>query len=477
MSRTKLKQHKQQGKQLLPPFARMEIALASWRDDRLPEMLWAAVLIGNLVREQALNAFRRVAAAVFDARDKGVSGDVQMSGIAKMSEIEREVVLSAILADDSSREILSSLLLFESLPGRELWEASIEQKPSIRSVDYLMNGVAKTLWHQPQEATDCRWLRLMGMVAAGKVHLPSTMIELGKQITNYPNEGEMSKVRPAIRAMEGAFQSLDQASNQDIWPKSFWRECLVKSPCFSLLNEAPTTPVGGTTTQLVREVYEDLIRHSLNTRSESGIDAKHDTTFGLAFYSLSILDELLRVGNSTGIVGRFGLRSLLEIYVTLSYLHHKNNPELWRSHRVFGAGQAKLSSLKLEEFKSEKCFADAATLTAIANEDMWEEYLSINIGHWENSNLRREAVESGVKAEYDKFYAWTSSFVHGHWGSVRESVFDTCGNPLHRLHRIPRLACKVLPDVVPDAYELVDKTLDLVSKLYPSFSRRVKIQS
>ena len=68
----------------MPPLAQMQATLASWRHDRLPEMLWAAVLIGNLARDQALNTFRLVASAIFNLRDKGPSGDVQMSGIAKM---------------------------------------------------------------------------------------------------------------------------------------------------------------------------------------------------------------------------------------------------------------------------------------------------------------------------------------------------------------------------------------------------------
>lgn len=314
-------------------------------------------------------------------------------------------------------------------------------------------------------------------MAAEKLHFPEKLKVLLKEVVSYPNEGDMKKIRPFIRAGEMSLNASDVKQKPHDWPKVFWGECLTNTPCFSLLREpSANAPICGTTVQRVGEVYELLIKHWLSTRCETGIDARHDTTFGLAFYSLSILRELLSVGNSTAILGRFGLRSLLDGYVTLTYLVHRNNSDLWRSHRVFGAGQAKLSSLKLEELKSEKCFADVATLTEIANEDIWEEFLSINVGHWEDSSLRRQAIESGVKAEYDKYYSWTSSFVHAHWGSIREAVFDTCGNPLHRLHRIPRSECKILPDVVPDACELMDKFLDLVSKNYPAFPHRVKIQ-
>jgi hypothetical protein len=476
MSRTKLQHHKQDGKKLLPPFAQVEVTNSSWLNERLPEMLWAVILVGNLPRERALNIFRRVVNAVLAVKNEETKGDVRLNGIATMSTQEKSSVLEAIIADEDARECLSSLLLFEGLPGKESWTVALGRPASDRSVDYLMRGVASTLWHQSQEATDCRWVRLLSIMAAGKLLMPDSFGDSARELVNYPNEGDMKKVRPFIRSTEILLNSMEADLNPDVWPNKFWSECLANTPCFSLLREpAANAPVSGTTIQRIGEVYEHLIKHWLKTRCESGIDAKHDTTFGLAFYSLNILRELLSVGNSNAILGRFGLRSLLDGFVTLSYLIYKDNSDLWRSHRVFGAGQAKLSSLKLEELKSEKCYADVPTLTEIANEDAWEEYLPINVGHWEDSNLRREAVESGVKAEYDKFYTWTSSFIHGHWGSVRESVFDTCGNPVHRLHRIPRRECKILPDVVPDACELMDKTLDLVSRVYPIFPHRVKV--
>ena len=80
---------------------------------------------------------------------------------------------------------------------------------------------------------------------------------------------------------------------------------------------------------------------------------------------------------------------------------------------------------------------------------------------------------AGVKDIYDRFYGWTSSFTHGHWGAIRDSVFDTCGNPLHRLHRVPRKSCNTLPDVIPDVLELVDRILTIVSNIYPDFNETV----
>jgi hypothetical protein len=158
-------------------------------------------------------------------------------------------------------------------------------------------------------------------------------------------------------------------------------------------------------------------------------------------------------------------------------LIHKNDSDTWRSYRVFGAGQAKLQYLKLDEATEDTSYVDIETLIELANEDLWEEYLPIELGHWANSNLRDLSIGAGVKNVYDEFYAWTSTYAHGHWGAMRDSVYVTCGNPLHRLHRIPRETPKNPPDVIPDACRLMDRLLSLIDSYYPSFSERVTIQT
>jgi Family of unknown function (DUF5677) len=105
-------------------------------------------------------------------------------------------------------------------------------------------------------------------------------------------------------------------------------------------------------------------------------------------------------------------------------------------------------------------------LEALANEDMWQEYISVDLGHWDKSHLRALAEKAGVKEEYDRYYPWTSTYTHGHWGAVRDSVFTLCGNPLHRLHRIPRDETRSLEDVISDACVLVDQVLKLINELY-----------
>jgi hypothetical protein len=468
-------EHHHTGKTLVPPLASLpKMTPFSWMNDRLPEMLWAALLISSQPRSKALNTFRQVADHIAHLDDEKPPYDVTHTGLSELGLEVREGFIKVISATDERKDALRPLLLLRELPAREDWAAIINQTPSNEDWQTLMIAVARTLNHQSEESTDCRWARLICMMAAGMLRLPT---EIAKEYTYYPDYGEQRKVRPSIRAAELALDVAAKITERE-WPKKFWFQCSEDTPCFPLPTTLPPlSQVIGTTPSQVKEVYRLLVEHSNQTVTTTATDPRHDTVFGVALYSLNILQELLRIGASQSIIARIALRTLVEGFITLSYLAKEDNPELWKSYRVFGAGQAKLQYLKLEELGASPTYVNTETLKELANEDVWEEYLSIELGHWEKANLRSQSIKANVKNEYDTFYAWTSAFAHGHWGPVRDTVYDTCGNPLHRLHRIPRDIARALPDVIPDACTLTDRLLSVVSQCYPDFPHRVSVKT
>ena len=180
---------------------------------------------------------------------------------------------------------------------------------------------------------------------------------------------------------------------------------------------------------------------------------------------------------ATQLVQEPTLRTIVECYITLAYLAEQDNLDLWLAHRMHGAGRTKLAFLKLDQSDDVPNYADVETLEDLANEDRWQELLDIDLSHWNQTDLRKMSEEAGVKDVYDQFYDWTSAYPHGNWCAIRDAVFDTCDNPLHRYHRIPRQSIRALPDVVPDACQLVDKVLKVVSELYPEFAHRVTLEN
>ena len=95
----------------------------------------------------------------------------------------------------------------------------------------------------------------------------------------------------------------------------------------------------------------------------------------------------------------------------------------------------------------------------------------MNLASWSDLDLRKLSKRSGLKDTYDQHYSWTSGYSHGMWGPIRESCYQTCGNPLHRLHRYPER--QILQDTVDDAAMLVDEIIQHLDEAYPTFEWRL----
>jgi hypothetical protein len=433
-------------------------------------------LVSELDRWDALAIFRRVAAGGEAFRDRDGTFDITHSGLAALPDEHPTRMIHLVCESAAARDALSPLLLLRDLPARELWAERLGESEVSPDWRPLMVAVGKALFHQSEEATDCRWLRVLFPMAAGKQYFVKGTEETAKGILGYPDHGDLRKVRPSIRAMEGAIDQL--APRPSEWPINFWAQCLEDTPCFEPPERREIeVPSLGTSRQRVGGVRSQVVSHFFSTLETTAVNPRHDTAFGVALFALGVLEELLGVGSSSSISARFGLRCLLESYVTLAYLANRDERGLWQSRRVYGAGQAKLALLKLADDRIRPEYVTEGTLEELANEDVWQEYLTINLGHWDKTNLRKMAEQARVKETYDRYYPWTSSYTHGHWASVRDACFQTCLNPLHRLHRIPRLQTAMLSDAIPDACVLTDHILGLLDSLYPDFKHRVSITS
>ena len=473
-----IQDHERQGKKLIPIWRQYpNMQPVSWMNDRLPDMLWAALLVTHLPQRHVLSVFRMVIKYIGSLPEDKQFGDITHTGLAKLPSERLDEVLSIILAQEEQKQVLTPLLLLDELPGREAWVKALGVDRVAADWIPLMIAVAHTLDHQSQESTDCRWLRLMCAITGYKLVLPSEVIE---GLVYYPNHGDLREVRPTIRSLEMICEKEGQdeiSAERLAWADKFWDECLAKTPCYPFNANVTKADISASTTVArLGEVYNFLIEHTYNTRKTSSVDAQHDTVFGMGLYCLGLLREMLQGANCYLISSRTTLRTITECYITLAYLAKKDDVELWQSYRVYGAGQAKLAFIKLDELGDEPSYVNVQTLEQLANEDIWQEFLNINLGHWNNTNLREMSIAADVKDIYNRFYDWSSAFAHGNWGAIRDAVFDTCRNPLHRLHRIPRQAPRALPDVVPDACELVDKILEVISQLYPSFPHRVTVK-
>lgn len=357
--------------------------------------------------------------------------------------------------------------------------AEIAADPVDDDWQVLGKAVITNFDHQSQEATDIRWFRLMFKICLGAILFAETMAERIEKLRLYPNKGDMRSVRPFIRAIEISVDMVPEDERpRERWPEDFWCECMDRTTC------VPAHPPKDTRTHFNRKAFLDslmnvrmsLMEYWSESLTTTAVDPRHDTVIGFALYALSCVLEMAAASNRHGISGRLFLRCLTESRITLAYLIHADNSELWKRFRSYGAGQAKLALLKMEEmYEAEPSFVEKAMLEMLANEDFFQEFVEIDLGHWCGKDLRRMAEDSGTKDDYDKFYGWASGFVHGQWGALRDTGLTHCMNPLHRYHRVPLPWHRMMTDALPDAVGLVNAILESAEKVYPESIERVSL--
>lgn len=477
---TRLEDHHREGKRLIPPYARLpaSVSLSSWRDERLPELVWVALICSSFEREQYLEIFRTLASSAKSHGELKFDG-MGHSQLAMLSGGEFDALLAPVLQNGAVLAKLTPLRLLPALPDREHWLRHLSELEDTEAGWLaLAEAIAPNLWHQSESATDIRWLRVLTMMSAGKMIYPEHMADLANEIVAYPQLGDMRKVRPSIRAAEMAFCHLNVKDRLSDWPEVFWKNCLTSKKCISAPLRSPdSVDVSEMIDEAVR-LYARVSEHFHSSITTTDIDDRLDGVFGLSLYALVVQVTMLSSGSHQRLQGRLLLRTLVEVYITLAFLIRKDESVFWKRYRNYGNGQAKLAYLKLLDLDSNETpsYVQSNELEQLANEDRWQEFVEIDLGSWSKLDLRKMSEEAGVKDVYDRFYTWPSGYIHGQWAAVRDTVLDLCVNPLHRYHRIPSPPRFDMGSVAPDGVKLINLVLDLLNQAYPSFRHRAKVK-
>ncbi|MBY6217939.1 DUF5677 domain-containing protein [Qipengyuania aquimaris] len=455
------------------------VSLSSWRDERLAEMFWATLLVSQMTRDDYLQLFREISERCADLEGKDWGG-LGHTKLAEQSDDDFDKIVEPI-AKREQFQLLSALSLFPDLPDAHHWARHVPnwEDPPERGYEDIALAVGLTSWHQSEAATDIRWLRVLSMILGGKVHFVGHTAKIGEEIVGFPDVGDMKAVRPAIRAAEQSLGSVEGPEAEEgtkEWTSNFWKQCKTETACIRAEPKRPTRVQLDGLFDNVVDVYRDMERHFHHQESFEAIDEKLDAVFGLTFYGLNLVLNLIAGNSYRRVEGRLIIRSLCECYIVLSYLLKVDSEKTWKQYRNYGQGQAKLAYLKSIDIESgqKPKFYSEEDLEDLANEDKWEEFLDIDLGSWSKKNLRSMSEDAGVKDVYDRYYGWASGYVHGHWSAVRDTVFDLCLNPLHRLHRIPAIPRANMNDCSEDSVKLLNLILEKLNQTFPTFKGRVK---
>jgi len=451
---TPLDRHSRDGRILRAPFSTIpNFKLDSWFHNRLPDLMWAALIRTFYSRDSALQIFR----VVSNIEIINEIGGVTHSFLEKCRPQDLDNFLK-VLVNERSRNILRPILLFDQMKNFQVWASHINDRPIESDWDLLMQAVYENSSHQSQSATDLRWLKLICMMKIGKLRFPKHMIDDAHGIIFYPDHGDMRKIRPMIRSAEGAMEGVTASEEMSRWRKEFWKTCYEKTNCI-----APAHADGDTVNSEVLSGIGIVRSHLTSILTLKIVMIEPDNprlvTVGFLLYLLRLLDELFSCKESY-ILTNVAMRCLVDMCITLTYLINKSDDQLWVTFKNYGIGQFKLALLKNEGEAPITLPVGMERISLVVNEEKWLEFTDINIGSWANINSRQMAIEANMKEMYDKYFDLTSSFVHGNWAAIRTAAYENCLNPLHKFHLLPSLEKLNARRIFPEAVGIVNMLLD-----------------
>ena len=452
-------------KKLLPPIAQLRnLKVIAWNPDVLPEMLLVDAAVQQLSWKGAPGALHKV----LDLLDSFVEKDTEevitgtVSSMRLIPSEKRGEAVKALLESGLYEIILPEdlrhgLALYPDSPV-EWMIAEWRKKNRIEwevGVSYLKNAVRRLWDSKSVHSTRCRMIPIARLMKHGKLKL-SADLDIVKLLPNYPEyltEEEQKEVESFTRAMFnavfGEFFTQQTATN---WSVYFWRHNFEISPCEydeqligqDIVEKNEVIQVLSGVERALQE-FHSIVQKAIRQAKLDIYDLDRDEViFGLLSRQYRLFSVVARNPSLWTIdLGRLFHRIMADIFITLKWLVSQNNRELFRRFKEFSLGKQKLLKLHIQDLvdKGREDLSEYAEyLSEIINEEIWEEFLSIDLGgNFSGKNIRAMAHESGLRDLYNLVYAPLSSDLHSEWVSLKKYNLARCRNPLHRFHRVPRL--------------------------------------
>ena len=445
------------------------LKFSSWTKERMPEYLWLGLILKYYGRKLGLE---KAGSILFEISRSGVSLPApRLSMIFDLSDDDQKTIYK-IISKYIEKDVLTPLTLiyksrFQSLFNEYFFISHITVEERIRN---LSEAVKVYSPHQSNEATDLRFLSLSLLLFNGKIVVSTEAKGTIEALKKYPytehDDEIMRWYRPAIRSTEIGM-TLEEYNTE--FSYKFWREFGMITPCNPIKIEFPenTTDYKEFTTDC-RKVLEYVF---YSNKEKSLMDDKFDVIVGSINYALKIFAEMNDKVLGNSILGRHGIRTIIEVYIMLKYLlkREAEQAKIWEEYKLYGISKYKLVLLKARESDTldETSHFAQPVVDALVNEIRWEEFIDVDLNYFDKQGVRDKSIDVGEKELYDLFYDYDSSFSHGMWGAVRESSMLHCNSADHQFHAVPDIYDNQnLPDVKSDSYKIMMLLYTFLAGLY-----------
>lgn len=502
-----LKQHKRDGKQLIPPFMTIpNTTLTYWLRDDLPDMLWLAMLctkhkdVGMVMARKVFDMVERVLKEEYGDMDnvpKDIFVNGKLTSFDTLPDKLRPKVVSGlkllgIYETVFPRTFAVALSRYNTVaPARWLWEypepAGGYQESELNTAEDLLKETIETAWSgHNQVSTWAKIATTSALFSAGRIKLTKEIADdWASLLPRYPNnlsEDERKRVESSMRAMyiSTTMLSKDSGSATLKWARQFWRANWKLYECET--GDTGETMTAGDqktllqfTKQLEKHV-EQLSQEFYAVASDTDPDlydpSRHEVLSGIVARMLRAVSaavynpHMWSMEHGSGVI-----RGLIEARIIFAWLVQKGDPNLYDKFKDYGRGHLKLLKLHLEEYQDKQSSPSPElaklieNLGGLVNMDISEEFQNIRLdaNFAGNTNTRKMAEEVGLEDDYRFIFAPASAAAHGEWSAVDQFALEVCTNPLHKGHRLPRRGngVRLGPQLMEIALDQLD---DLVSR-------------
>ena len=445
------------------------LKLSSWAKERMPEYLWLGLILLRYGRKKGLEKAGKILFEI--SRKSETLSQPRMSKIFGLSNDEQKSIYK-IICKHVEKDVLAPLTLL--YPSRFypvfneyffIPHLLVEDR-----INIISEAIELYSPHQADGATDLRFLALSLMLFNGKIQFVKGMELTVTALKEYPHtdheDEKMRMYRPTVRSMEGG---MNFGEDNTDFSSEFWRVFGMITPCNPIRIDFPEN--ANDYKEFAADCRKVLEYVFYSSKEKSLTEDKFDVIIGSINYALKIFTEINDMALGNSILGRHGIRTIIEVFIMLKYLLKREfeQPKIWEEYKLYGISKYKLVLLKARESNTidETSHFALPVAEALVNEIRWEEFIDVDLNYFDKQGIRDKSIDVGEKELYDLFYDYDSSFAHGLWGAVRESAMLHCSNADHQFHVVPDIYDQQnLPDVKSDSNKVMILLYALLAGLY-----------
>lgn len=458
------------------------LVTTSWMHQGLPECIWiAAVSKESRARAGAHGPLDVLEQFVPEDESDVLDGRIsRFALVPPESRAEARATLRERAPYGIPDDLGHALTQYPACPALWLyedWDAENECDVA-RGISYLSELVEPMIPPRDSHSAQLRLMVIARQAKAGKLHMTRD-VETAELLPKYPtylSRDDQRKVESFVRATWNSIVNIGSDGQFEVsdWSRGFWHRSYEISECTpassgiepgafeeseeeedlsdleesGVQNEEPSLPdLRQAFATALRQLGDDLRRQQSEAELDTFNSVTDEVKLGLASRAFRLLRNFLLTPRWwTNEMAPHLIRSLVDERIVVAWLLKRDDPEMYRAFKDYGAGKRKLYKLKLEELMdADGAEADAREdvrelhqrLEAEVNEDTMEEFLKIDLGgSFSGKNIREMAKETDLADLYSLSYQPLSTESHGEWGSLLMFDLNHCGNPLHLYHRL-----------------------------------------